>query len=48
MPVEYIVVTEETSAPFSKKNIKLPDVCNSFGIKCINFISMLRELKVTF
>ena len=47
-PNEYTVVTEEVSAVDSKKDIKLPDACAAFGIRSINFIQMLRELKVQF
>lgn len=47
-PAEYTVVTEERSAIGAKKDIKLPDACSAFGIRCINFVQMLRELKVTF
>ena len=44
----YTVVTEEVSAVASKKDIKLPDAYNAFGIRSINFMQMLRELKVQF
>ena len=47
-PSEYIVVTEEKSAPSSQTKIKLPDACSAFSIKSINFIQMLRELKIRF
>lgn len=47
-PEMYTVVTEETSAPKSKKDIKLPDACSAFNIRCINFIEMLRELSAKF
>lgn len=42
------VVTEEVSAKDSKKDIKLPDVCNLFGIRSINFMDMLREMGETY
>ena len=45
---QYTVVTEETSAPESKNDIKLPDACKAHGVRCINFMTMLRELKVRF
>ena len=41
-------VTEEVSAVNSKKDIKLPDACNAFGVRSINFMQMRRELKVQF
>lgn len=47
-PEEYTVVTEENSAPGSKKDIKLPDACAEFNVRSINFMTMLRELKVKF
>ena len=42
------VVTNEQSAPESKKAIKLPDVCNHFGVSCVNTFEMLRQLDVQF
>ena len=47
-PGQYTVVTEEISAPESKNDIKLPDACKAHGVRCINFMTMLRELKVKF
>ena len=47
-PDEYTIVTEEVSAPGSKRDIKLPDACSAFNIRCINFMDMLRELKIKF
>lgn len=43
-----IVVTEEVSAKDSKKDIKLPDVCDHFGIRSMHFMDMLREMNVTY
>ena len=43
-----IVVTNEQSAPDSKKEIKLPDVCEKFGVKPESTFSMLRALGVRF
>ena len=45
---EYTIVTEETSAVDSKKDIKLPDACSAHNIRTINFIQMFRELKLKF
>lgn len=42
------VVTNEQSAPESKKEIKLPDVCTRFGVEYDNTFSMLRALGVRF
>ena len=47
-PENYTIVTEEVSALGSQKDIKLPDACSAFNIRSINFIQMLRELKVQF
>lgn len=43
-----IVVTNEQSAPESKKEIKLPDVCEKFGVKPESTFSMLRALGARF
>ena len=43
-----IVVTNEQSAPESRREIKLPDVCNQFGVKHENTFAMLRALNVSF
>jgi hypothetical protein len=42
-----IVVSQEISAPASKKNIKLPDVCNQFGISHFDTFTMLRTFGFT-
>lgn len=47
-PNNYTIVTEEVTAINSKKDIKLPDACSAFNVRSINFIQMLRELKVQF
>lgn len=39
------VVTEEKRSN-STKIEKIPDVCNAYGIKCITFLDMLRELSI--
>ena len=38
------VVTNERSEPNSRKNVKLPDVCQKFRVDCKNTFDMLREL----
>lgn len=43
-----IVVTNEQPAPESRKEIKLPDVCDQFAVKRQNIFSMLRALGVRF
>ena len=43
--VEVTIVTKEVSAPSKKRaNRKLPDVCNAFGVRCINDFEFYREL----
>ena len=41
-------MTNEQSAPESRREIKLPDVCNQFGVKHENTFAMLRALNVSF
>lgn len=41
-----VVVTNEVSAPGSRKTIKIPDVCAAMNVACVNTIKMLRELKI--
>ncbi len=43
-----IVVTQEASAPKSRKDVKIPDVCKHFGVECSNTFDMLEELGVVF
>ena len=42
------VVTNEQSAPESKKEVKLPDLCAQFGVQRDNTFAMLRSLNVQF
>lgn len=42
------VVTQEVSAPKSRKDIKIPDVCNHFDIKYTNTFDMLQKLGISF
>lgn len=43
------VVSHETRAdPASKKRIKIPDVCDAFGIPYTGLFQMLRELRIVF
>ena len=39
-----VVVTEEQSAPGSKKVIKIPDVCDQFDVPYVNTFEMLQKL----
>lgn len=45
---KWTIVTQEASAPYSKSNIKLPDVCKIYNVKCLNAIQMFRELGERF
>ena len=42
------VVTNEQSVPESRREVKLPDVCDQFGVRHDNMFAMLRALKVQF
>jgi hypothetical protein len=42
-----VVVSQEISAPLSKKNIKLPDVCSQFGLTHIDTFALLRTFGFT-
>jgi hypothetical protein len=43
-----IVVTNEQPAPDSRREIKLPDVCAQFHVRCEGTFAMLRKLEVKF
>ena len=47
-PNNYTVVSFEVSNNNGSSEFKLPDVCNQFGVKCIPFQDMFRELHETF
>lgn len=42
------VVTNEQPAPDSKKDIKIPDVCNHFNVPFMDTFEMLLKLKVIY
>ena len=42
------VVTYEESAPKSKKEVKIPDICAALDVKCCHPYDMLRKLKIKF
>lgn len=42
------IITQEISEPNKKSKIKIPDVCNHFGIKYANTIELFRKLGETF
>ncbi|MBK8568034.1 MAG: DUF4411 family protein [Saprospiraceae bacterium] len=41
------LVTNEISAPESKKSVKIPDACLPIGVRCVRPMDMFRELKET-
>lgn len=47
-PGEWTVVSQERPAPKSQTEIKLPDACAQFGVRCILFMDMFREMRETF
>jgi hypothetical protein len=44
----FLVVTHEVSAPKSRKEVKIPDVCNQFNVQWTNTFDMLQKLGITF
>ncbi|MEZ5469670.1 MAG: DUF4411 family protein [Lysobacterales bacterium] len=45
-PSDYCVVTTEVSKPRKQRqNRRIPDVCNTLGIRCIDTFTMLKELQ---
>jgi hypothetical protein len=42
-----IVVTGEIATGRMDKP-RIPDVCNAKGIRCMTFLQMIRELRLTF
>lgn len=45
---DFIILTQEVSQPNRRSAIKIPDVCNAFGIQFKNTIEMFRILQETF
>ncbi len=43
-----VVVTQEVLDPNIRRGIPIPNVCDAFGVECINTFDMLRALGVTF
>jgi hypothetical protein len=37
-------VTREQAAPELRRRIKIPDVCDAFGVKCMDPFRLYREL----
>lgn len=44
----HVVVTQEVSAPGSKKEVKIPDVCNALNVPWKNSFQVLNELNARF
>jgi len=44
---EIPLITHEKSEPNSKRKIKIPDVCNQFGVRYHTTIDMLRFLRIS-
>jgi len=42
------VVTKEMITPAASKRIKIPDVCSTFKVRCINDFEFIREVGITF
>lgn len=47
-PNNFTVVSFEVTNHNGPSEFKLPDVCNQFGVKCIPFQDMFRELNETY
>lgn len=45
---EACVVTQETHVGPGSKKVKVPNVCEAFGVRCINTFEMLGELRARF
>jgi len=48
MENEYLIVTNEETAPDSKKSIKIPDVCKKFTVTCLSPFAMLSNLRTRY
>ena len=44
----HCVVTLEVSAPMSRNNVKIPDICSAHGVDCCSTMEMFRRLKLKF
>jgi hypothetical protein len=42
-----VVVTREVSAPEGRRRVKLPDVCEAFGVQCLQPFEVYRTLGLT-
>ena len=44
----YTVVTKEKYAPQNSKKVKIPNICEKYGIRCIDTFTMIRELGIAW
>ncbi len=42
------VVTKESKVTESDRKVRIPNVCESMGVRCINDFDMIRELGIRF
>ena len=42
----HAIVTQEVARPRSKKRIKIPDACASFGVRHMNNFAMLHDVGI--
>lgn len=42
-----IVTNEVRAAPDSRKHVKIPDVADHFGVRCIDLLAYLRAMKIS-
>lgn len=47
-PANRIIVTQEISNPMQKNKVKIPEACNSLGVRYLNMMDMFRQLGETF
>lgn len=45
---KHTVVTQEVSAPASRRSVKIPDVCDAFSVPVLNTFGVLEKLKARF
>lgn len=48
LPSEWTVVSQEKSSPQKQNDIKLPDACTHFGVRCVSLMDMFREMGETY
>lgn len=43
-----VLVTQETSEPYRRNKVKIPDACIAFNVQYLNVMDMFRQLNETF